>query len=75
MNNKPALFDLTILPEPSEQDLVVNIWGPVLEALFAKANIVVKWLGPTTFLLNLDSKRILTTVFFSGDTVLADVDS
>jgi hypothetical protein len=35
MCNKPGLFDPTILPKSSEQGLVVNIWGPILEALFA----------------------------------------
>lgn len=28
MNNKPALFDPTTSPEPSEQDLVVKFLGP-----------------------------------------------
>lgn len=32
---KPSLLDFSSAHEPSEQDFNINIWGPIIEAIFS----------------------------------------
>ncbi|KAI8328710.1 hypothetical protein BC941DRAFT_331947, partial [Chlamydoabsidia padenii] len=47
-------FDLTIVPGPSEVDVNNQLWGPIIEALFA--NSVVKVKSGDTILKNIEQK-------------------
>lgn len=39
---KPSLLDFSSAHEPSEQDLNINIWGPIIEAIFSNTIVQVK---------------------------------
>ncbi|KAI7858831.1 hypothetical protein BDC45DRAFT_543664 [Circinella umbellata] len=42
---KPSLLDFSSAHEPSEQDFNINIWGPIIEAIFSNNIVQVKRLG------------------------------
>ncbi|KAI7879328.1 uncharacterized protein EV154DRAFT_576265 [Mucor mucedo] len=42
---KPSLLDLSVAHEQSEQDYNINIWGPIIEAMFSDSIVQVKRLG------------------------------
>lgn len=37
-----VLFDHIVVPGPSEQDINIKMWGPVIEALFSNSIVKTK---------------------------------